>query len=324
MRGVRIGVALFAVAASLSAGAQSWIPQKNIEIVVGSAPGGINDRTARTIEKALLDNKLLSVPIVIMNRPGGGGNIAFNYVDQRRADAHHLLMGTTSLLSNNIVGSTKLGHTHFVPIASLLSDYLVFTVNPSSPIKSAKDLAEQLRKDPKSLTIGFANTIGNHNHIAAGMLLKALGGNARDLKVVVFKGSADAITALLGGHIDVIPSAGGNAAPHIMSGKLRGIGVTSEKRYTGALASVPTMKEQGYDVVTNGWRALFGPHGITPAQVAYWEGVLRKMTETPDWRAYLERNFSADDFVTGEKFRQQLDRDYAEMKAVLADLGLAK
>jgi putative tricarboxylic transport membrane protein len=324
MRGAHMALALCALAASASVAAQSWSPQKNVEIVVGSAPGGINDRTARTIEKALIDHKLISVPVVIMNRPGGGGNLSYTYVDQRRSDPHILLMGTTSLLSNHIVGSTKLGHNHFVPIASLLSDYLVFTVNASSPIHTAKDLAERLRKDPKSLTIGFANTIGNHNHIAAGMLLKAMGGNARDLKVVVFKGSADAITALLGGHIDVIPSAGGNAAPHIVSGKLRGVGVTAEKRYIGPLASVPTMKEQGYDVVTNGWRALLGPPGITAAQVAYWEGVLRRMTDTPEWKAYLERNYSADDFVTGEKLRQQLDRDYAEMKAVLVDLGLAK
>jgi putative tricarboxylic transport membrane protein len=324
MDAIRIALALFALGSSVGAGAQGWSPQKNVEIVVGSAPGGINDRTARTIEKVLLDNKLLSSTIVVMNKPGGGGNISFNYIDQRRGDPHYLLVGTTSMLSNHIVGSSKLGHNDFVPIASLLSDYLVFMVNAGSSMKTGRDLAERLRKDPKSLTIGFANTIGNHNHIAAGMLLKAMGGNPRDLKVVVFKGSADAMTALLGGHIDVIPSAGGNAAPHIISGKLRGVGMTAEKRYTGALANIPTMKEQGYDVVTGGWRGLLGPKGVSAQHVAYWEGVLRKMTETADWKAYLARNFSGDDFVTGERFRQQLDSDYAEMKAVLTDLGLAK
>jgi putative tricarboxylic transport membrane protein len=320
----RTAIGLAAFALSLGAGAQGWLPQKNVEIVVGSAPGGINDRTARMIEKVVVGNKLLDGTVVVMNRPGGGGNISFSYVDQRRGDPHYLLMGTTSMLSNYIVGSSKLGHNDFTPIASLLSDYLVFVVQPDSPIKSTKDLAEHLRRDPKSLTIGFANTIGNHNHIAAGMLLKAMGGNARDLKVVVFKGSAAAITALLGGHIDVIPSAGGNVAPHIVSGKLRGIGVTAERRYSGALAHIPTMKEQGFDVVTGGWRALLGPKGLTPQHVAYWEGVLRWMTETAEWKAYLERNFSADEFVTGEPFRKQLDSDYAQMKAVLADLGLTK
>jgi len=320
----RIAVAVAALTLSLTAGAQGWSPQKNVEIVVGSAPGGINDRTARVVEKTLLDNKLFSGTLVIVNRPGGGGNISFNYVDQRRGDPHYLLVGTTSMLSNHIVGSSKLGHNEFTPIASLLSDYLVFVVNPSSTIKTARDLADRLRKDPKSLTVGFANTIGNHNHIAAGMLLKVMGGNPRDLKVVVFKGSAEALTALLGGHIDVIPSAGGNAAPHIVSGKLRGVGITAEKRYAGALASIPTMKEQGFDVVTGGWRGLLGPQGMTAPQVAYWEDVLRKMTQTPDWKAYLERNYSGDDFVTGEQWRKQLDREYAEMKSVLADLGLAK
>jgi putative tricarboxylic transport membrane protein len=319
-----IAAAALGFGVTSGASAQAWQPQKNVEIVVGSAPGGINDRTARTIEKVLSDNKLVNAPLVVINRPGGGGNISFNYVDQRRSDPHYLLMGTTSMLSNHIVGSSKLGHNDFTPIASLLSDYLVFVVQPQSPIKSARELAEQLRKDPKSLTIGFANTIGNHNHIAAGMMLKAMGGNARDLKVVVFKGSADAFAALLGGHIDVIPSAGGNAAPHIVSGKLRGIGVTADKRYAGALAHIPTLKEQGLNVVTGGWRALMGPKGLGAQHIAYWEGVLRALTETADWKGYLERNFSADEFLTGEAFKQRLDSDYAEMKAVLADLGLTK
>jgi len=95
----------------------------------------------------------------------------------------------------------------------------VFVINASASIKTSKELAERIRKAPESIVTGFANSIGNHNHIAAGMLMKAIGGNARDLKVVVFKGSAEAITALLGNHIDVIPTAVGNAAPNIQSGK---------------------------------------------------------------------------------------------------------
>jgi putative tricarboxylic transport membrane protein len=264
MIGIHLSAALLAFGASLAASAQAWQPEKNVEIVVGSAPGGINDRTARVIEKVMADRKLVSTSVTIMNRPGGGGNIASTYVHQRAGDPHYLLMATTALASSHIVGSSKLGHADFTPIASLLDDYLVFVVNASSPISSGTDLAARLRKDPQSVTIGFANAVGNHNHISAGMLLKAMGGNPRDLKTVVFKGSSVAITALLGGHIQVVPTAAGNAAPHIASGKLRGVAVSADKRFGGSLAAVPTWEEQGVNLVSGGWRAIFRTERAVP------------------------------------------------------------
>jgi putative tricarboxylic transport membrane protein len=78
------------------------------------------------------------------------------------------------------------------------------------------------------------------------------------------------------------------------------------------------------NLVFGGWRAILAPKGLTPAQVAYWESVLRKATQAPEWKADIEKNFWSDDFVTGEQFRKDLDKDYADMRAVLVDLGLAK
>jgi putative tricarboxylic transport membrane protein len=318
-----IGAALLACA-TVTAHAQSWSPQKNVEIVVGSAPGGSNDKTARTVEHILNTNKLVPSTITVVNKPGGGSNIAFTYVQQHAGDPHYLMVATPSLLTNNIVGLSKLQHNDYTPIASLFNDYVVFAVNAASPIRTGKDLIERLKKDPKSVTIGFATTLGSHNHIAAGLLMKAIGGNARDLKVIAHKGSAEAITNLLGGHIDLVTTAAGNIASHVASGKLRVVGVAAEKRFPGALADIPTWKEQGVNLVFGGWRGIMAPKGITPQQAAYWEGVLRKATELPEWKTDLDRNYWADDFVTGQQFRKDLDRDYAAMKAVLVDLGLAR
>jgi putative tricarboxylic transport membrane protein len=319
-------IALAAVSAfgSIATHAQGWLPQKNVEIVVGSAPGGSNDKTARTVERILVQMRLVPTSITVNNRPGGGSNIAFTYVAQHAGDPHYLLVGTPSLLTNHITGLGKLHHSDFTPIASLFNDYVVFTVNADSPLRTGKDLIERLKKDPKSLTIGFATTLGSHNHIAAGLLMKAIGGNARDLKAVAYKGSADAITNLLGGHIDVVTTAAGNVAGHVASGKLRVVGVSANQRFKGPLSNVPTWKEQGVNLVFGGWRAILAPKGLTPAQVAYWEGVLRKATQAPDWKADIEKNFWSDDFVTGEQFRKDLEKDYADMRAVLVDLGLAK
>jgi putative tricarboxylic transport membrane protein len=307
-----------------TAQAQSWAPTKNVEIVVGSAPGGSNDKTGRSVEKLLNELKLVPTSISVNNKPGGGGNILFAYVNQHPGDGHYLMVGTTALLSNHIVGSSKLNYTDFSPIASLFNDYVVFAVNANSPIKTGKDLVERLKGNPQSVSIGFATTLGSHNHIAAGLLMKAAGGNARELKAVAFKGSAEAVTALLGAHLELVTTAAGNVAAHVQAGKLRVVAVSADKRLPGAFANVPTWKEQGVNLVYGGWRSIMGPKGLTAPQVAYWEGALRKAAQSPEWKAELERNYWSDDFVTSTQFRKDLDKDYADMKAVLVDLGLAR
>ena len=317
-----VGAAL--LAAGGGAFAQAWTPQKNVEIVVGSAPGGSNDRTGRFVERMLREHKLVSSSVTVVNKPGGGTNIAFAYVNQHPGDAHYLLIGTTALLTNHITGLGTLYYADFTPIASLFNDYTVYAINASSAISGGKDLLARLKKDPSSVATGFATTLGSHQHIAACLLVKALGRNARELKAVAFKGSAEALTALLGGHLDLVTTAAGNAAPHVAAGRMRVVAVGAPTRLAGALADVPTWKEQGVDVVIGGWRSIMGPKGMTPAQVAYWESVLRKATQIPEWKSDLEKNYWSDDFVGSAQFAKELAKDYGEMKAVLTDLGLAK
>lgn len=321
---IKLSIAITAATLAGTAGAQGWSPSRNVEIIVGSAPGGSNDRTARTVEKAIVDGKLIPTSLSVVNKPGGGSSIAFTYVSQKAGDPHTLLVGTTALLTNHIVGRSKLNHKDFTPIASLFNDYVVFAVNANSPIKNGKELAAKLKEDPQSISIGFATALGSHNHIAAGMLAKSIGINPRSLKVVAFKGSSEAITQLLGGHLDMVTTAAGNVAAHIAGGRLRVVGVSANQRFGGALADIPTWKEQGVDLVYGGWRAIVAPKGLTADQVAYWEGVLRKATSTPEWKANIKKNFWFDDFVTSAQFSKDIDKDYNDIRSVLVDLGLAK
>ena len=321
---IKLVITIAAATLAATAGAQGWSPSRNVEIIVGSAPGGSNDKTARSVEKAIVDGKLIPTSLSVVNKPGGGSSIAFTYVSQKAGDPHTPLIGTTALLTNHIVGRSKLNHKDFTPIASLFNDYVVFAVNANSPIQTGKELAAKLKEDPQSLSIGFATALGSHNHIAAGMLAKSIGVNPRSLKVVAFKGSSEAITQLLGGHIDMVTTAAGNVSGHIAAGRLRVVGVSANQRFGGALANIPTWKEQGIDLVYGGWRAIVAPKGLTADQVAYWEGVLRKATSTPEWKANIARNYWSDDFVTSAQFTKDIDKDYNDIRSVLVDLGLAK
>ena len=324
MSAARVALALVLAAAAAGAGAQAWTPQRNLEIVVGSAPGGSNDNTARTMERVLLGNKLVPTAITVLNRAGGGGSIAYTYVSQKAGDAHSVYIGSTGLLSNHIIGASSLNYTDFTPLAMLYEDYAVFMVAADSPIKTGKELADRLKKDPRALTVGFANAFGSSRHMAAALLMKALGGNARDMKPVVFKGSAEAITALLGGHIDFGVAGAVNAIGHVSAGRMRVIAAASPQRLPGPLSVAPTWREQGVDLVYGQQRGVFAPKGLTPAQVAFWESALRRMIQTPEWKADLEKNHWTSHFLTGTALVKELEKEYGELKVALAEVGLVK
>jgi len=205
-------VAVWTIFIAQAVAQPTWQPTKNVEIAVGSAPGGSNDKTGRSIEKLLNELKLVPTSLTVVNKPGGGGNIMFSYVNSHAGDAHYLMVGTTAMVTNHLVGSSKISYQDFTPIASLFNDYVVFAVNANSVSKTGKDLLERLKKEPQTVPLGFATSLGSHNHIAAGLLVKTFGGNARDLKAVAFKGSAEAVTGLLGGHLELVTTAAGNVA----------------------------------------------------------------------------------------------------------------
>jgi putative tricarboxylic transport membrane protein len=259
----------------------------------------------------------------VVNKPGAGGSIAYAYVSQRPADGHTLMVAGTSLISGHILGTNAFNYTDFTPVASLFNDYIAFSVNAASPLRIGSDLTERLKKDPASLTIGIIS-IGSGAHVSALLLLKAMGGNARDLKVVSFKAGTEVITNLLGGHIDVATNTAVVAEPHVAAGRTRALAVASPTRLGGALAGIPTWREQGVDLVVGNWRAILAPTGMGAAQIAYWENVLGKVIQSPEWKADLERNFWVSDFTTGVPLRKDLDKDYADMKSVFVELGLAK
>jgi putative tricarboxylic transport membrane protein len=233
------------------------------------------------------------------------------------------MVGGGTLLTNHIMGSSPLNYTDFTLIALLFNDYPVFSVNAASPIRTGTDLIARLKADPKSVATGYA-AVGGGNHVSAVLLHKAIGGKTADLKGISFKGAGEAIINLLGAHIDLAVTSAGAAAPHVAAGRLHVVAVAAPRRLGGVLADVPTWKEQGADVMFGVWRLVIGPKGMSAAQTAYWEDALRKVTETAEWKADVAQNFWSDNFVPGELFRKNLSQEYATMKSLFVDLGLAR
>ena len=313
-----------AMPAVLHAQTPAWTPEKNVEIVIGAGPGAAADATARTIQRIMQERKLIPVSSVVVNKPGGSYALSWIYINQHPKDAHYLAITTLALLTNAVSGANPLTYTDVTPIAQLFTDYVVLAVRADSPIRTGKDLVARLRPNPAAASIGIAASLGNQNHIASALALKAGGVDVRKLKMVVFDSSANSVVAVLGGHVDVVAATAINIARHAQAGKLRAIAVSSPQRLPGALAEVPTWTEQGFNAVFGNWRGVVGPKGLSPAQVAYWEQVFAKLVRTEDWKRDMERNFWSDFYMGSRDAQAFLEKENATLRALLTDLGLAK
>ena len=299
----------------------SWKPERTVEMVVFAAPGGGNDKSARVMLKIWQETKL--VDAIVTNKVGGGGSLAYTYVSQKGGDAHYIAIAQAGLITNHITGRSPLHYSDVTPLSFVGSEPVALAVRADSPYKSLKEFVEQLRKDPASLSISVGSTRGAINHFTIARLAKAAGIDPRRLKILVFGGGAESVTNLLGGHIDAMVQAVNNAIPYHKAGKMRILGLSAPKRSPG-LPDAPTFREQGYDVVMEGWTIFVGPKGLTTAQVAYWESVFEKTVRHDEWKKYLQFNSWEWGYKNSKETLAYLKNDYEQSKALLSELGLAK
>jgi putative tricarboxylic transport membrane protein len=321
--GTRALVMLMAVLPSTAAMAQ-WKPERTVEFVIGTGVGGVFDRTARVLQHIWKEQRLVDATTVVVNKPGAGQSLALTYLNQHAGSGHHLSVVSGIIFSNYLTGKTSFAYTDFTPIAILFNEATVFAVKADGPYKSARDLFERLRRDPYGPSFAVGSTLGSATHIAAALAVKAAGGDVRKMKAVVFNSSGDSVTALLGGHVDVVPAAASLVLPHVQSGRLRLIAVATPQRLGGTLSDVPTWKEVNVDAVAPNWRGLMGPRGMTVDQIAYWENVAARTVKTPEWKSEVAANLWEDVFVVGRDARKYLDADNLVVKAMLTELGLTK
>jgi putative tricarboxylic transport membrane protein len=302
--------------------AAEWKPDRVVEVIVATGAGGGQDKSARTVQRILQDSKILSVTSTVQNKPGGGGLVAWNYLNQKGADGHFMAIANPTLLTNHITGRSSINYTDMTMIANLFTESVAISVREDSPIRSIKDLSERLRKDVTSVSFSVGSSLGSANHIAMARLARLSGADPKKMRAVVFQGGGQAMTALLGGHIDLMASAANNVVPHLQGGKLRVLGVTSEKRLEGSFANVPTLREQGSDVVISNGRMMVGPKAMTPPQTAYWEAALGRMAATPEWKKDIDDNEFEPMFLPSKETQAYLKAQYAELKKALDDLGM--
>jgi putative tricarboxylic transport membrane protein len=300
--------------------AQGWKPERNVELILPASPGGSNDIAGRTIQKVWSDIHLLPVPSNVVNRSGGEHNIAYTYVAQKTGDAHTLGLMSTPMLVNPVSGRTQLTHNDVTPIAYLITEPMIALTRADSPLKTGRDVVEALKKDPAALSVALTSS---GHRISIGMPLLKAGIGLKGVRMPAFKGGGETVTAVMGGHADLLITSVSTSVPHIAAGKMRGLAVSSTKRLGGALASVPTWQELGF-ASSGSWKGVMGPKGITPAQVAYWEDIMRKTVQSDELKQYAEKNQWLLEFKGAAETKRWMDDEFTALKSTMTELGLVK
>jgi tripartite-type tricarboxylate transporter receptor subunit TctC len=263
--------------------AQAAFPEKPIKIVVPFSPGGGADLIARTLSVDLA--RELGQPVIVDNKPGGGTVIGSDMVAKSPPDGYTLLLSSIAHAVNPSLAE-KLPYStekDFVPVAMLVRSPNVLVVRADSPYKSVKDIIAAAKAKPGALTYASPGN-GTSSHLA-GALFEDLG--KIRLQHVAYKGSAPALTDLLGGQTDILFGTSGSVGSFIDSGKLRALAVTSAARST-AYPSVPTMVEAGVPgYVTEGWYGLHAPAGTPPAVIDRLNAAARKASGTEFFKSKL-------------------------------------
>ena len=277
--GIATAVALAALSATPFAGAQATYPTKPIRIVVPFPAGGTTDILARAVAQRLSDT--LGQPAVVDNRPGAGGNIGAELVAKASPDGHTLLMGTVGTHAINASLYSKMPYDHvrdFAPIILVAGVPNVLVVHPSVPVNSVQELIAYAKANSGKLNFASSGS-GTSIHLA-GELFKTMAGV--QMAHVPYKGSAPAVTDLLGGQVQLMFDNLPSALPHIKAGKLKALAVTSATR-AAALPDVPTIAESGlagFDATS--WFGLLAPAG-TPQPI-----IAKLNSEVAKWLASAE------------------------------------
>ena len=326
-----------AVAGCQNEGAQKKAPPNypstTLDFVAPAGVGGGWDTTIRAVAQTLGDTKIVSAPIAVRNAPGSGGAVHLSTLQQNKDNDNTITVYSPPILFFHLNGSSPYGFRDTKPLARLIADYAAFVVKADSPYKTIGDMMEALKKDPKSVKVGGTSARGSMDHVQFLIIAHAAG--VQDLNQISYRSyQVDGATISAGermnsalrlGGIDVISTGLSDSMELVESGEFRVIAQTAERRVgTGKQAEIPTCKESGIDATFINWRGLFGPPQMPDYAVTYWRDALKKMQDTPQWKAICEKNGWDNIYQDAPAFQKFLEDTEKEYITVLQSIGMLK
>lgn len=312
-------VAGAAAAPFLARGASAQARFANISMFIPAGPGGGWDGLGRAIEQVARQAGLVG-NFQFENVGGAGGIVGLpRFVSQRRGRPDALMVAGSVMVGAVLTNRSPIGITNVTPIARMTQEVGVVVVPAQSDIRDIAGLFAAFRANPGAVPVA-GGSAGGTDHITLGLILRALGRNAREGSYVAFAGGGPAQAAILGAQVRAGISGYSEFSEQIRSGRMRALATTGETRSD---PGIPTLRESGADVVTANWRGVFGAPGINPAQRAALTALITEVVALPAWQELLATRGWDNAFLAGADFDRFLAADIASTEAVLKELGLA-
>ncbi|MBL0730578.1 tripartite tricarboxylate transporter substrate binding protein [Piscinibacter sp. HJYY11] len=291
----------------------------NLKMMIPANPGGGWDLTGRALGKALQDAGVAAT-VTFENKGGAAGALGLaQFVNANKGDPNALMVMGAVMLGGIITGKPPVSITQATPIARMTTEYNVFVLPADSPLKTMKDVVEQMKRDPGSVKWGGGSR-GSTEHIAAAMIAREVGVDPARINYVPFRGGGEAVAAILGGNVTVGGSGYSEFAQYIESGKMRAVGVTAPARVKGL--NVATLKEQGINVEIGNWRGVYAAPGITPEQRKALTEMVLKALKSKAWAESLDKNGWTSAVLAGAEFEAFVERDFAALRATMVKAGM--
>ncbi len=295
-------------------------PGRPIEFVVPFGAGGGSDLLARAIAKTMTDERLLPVPLVVVNRAGGSGAVGWSYVLGKRGDPYFLATVSGSFWTTPLVGLAPFTYKDFTPIAGLARDTFLLTVRTESTYRSLREIVAVSRQSPELISVG-GSAVASDDRVATGLLQRAAGVR---FNYIPFGGSGPALTAMLGGHVSSTWLNPGEALEQIKAGKIRALAVSSPERLR-ILPDVPTFRELGYDLVWEQFRGVVMAPGIPAEAVRFMSDAFQRMCRSARWqREYVEPNVLLPACQGTEEFARTMETVNERYRRTFQELGVIR
>jgi tripartite-type tricarboxylate transporter receptor subunit TctC len=285
-----------------------------IQFVVLFPAGTSADVTARVLAESM--GRQLGTQVVVVNRPGGGGAVGFKYAVQQAPDGHHMVWSSNAISTTYHTGMLPFDYKSFLPVARVQIETPLLFVRGEAPWKSLRDILQQAKAKPGTLTIGNSG-FGSHTHLSSVWLFKAGGFEVVDVPF----GAAQVVPSLLGGHVDAVVQLPGALAGSLKAGTVRALVAMSGAR-DRFFPEVPTAREQGMNISAELWRGVTVPKGTPPRIVARLEDAIRKAVATPEFARATEKLLVAPAFLPATEFGRMIAREDVEIGRTVKALGI--
>jgi putative tricarboxylic transport membrane protein len=292
----------------------------DLRIIAPAKPGGGWDQTARALAEIM--TAAGATGVTVENIPGAGGTVGLaQLVEQEKGNANVLMVNGLVMLGAILTNQSAVNLSMTTPIARLTGEYEVIVVPASSELKTMADLAAKLKADAGAVAFG-GGSAGGTDHILAGLVTKAAGGDVAKLNYVAFSGGGEALAAILGGHVVAGISGYSEWAGQIKSGELRALAISAPDRQPGI--DVPTIKEQGLDVELANWRAVVAPPGIDDAGKKALLDAVDMTVKSEGWKKVLAEKNWTDLYLAGDDFAKLIEKENAVTTEILKTVGLVQ